>query len=172
MKVRGLTNMVALMTALALVPIAAAQNPPNVGARSPSADVTLVDGTVLRKQDTTNKVVLTVFWATWCHICMRELPEFQKIRDRHHAAGFEVLAISVDSDAPPVKDYLKRSGLGFPVAMRTPDLKSAWGPVQGTPLLYLTDRKGTIRMRHLGAMDLAELEHEVMSLLEAEGSNR
>jgi len=172
MNIRIATTLFALIAFIALVPIAAAQNPVKVGDPAPRGDVTLVDGSILGERDTADKVILTVFWATWCHICMRELPEFQKLRDRHHADGFEVLAISVDSDSLPVEDYLERSGLSFPVAMRTEELKSAWGPVQGTPLLYVTDRKGVLRVRHLGAADLGELERSVVSLLQAERSTR
>lgn len=166
MNIRIPTSILSLIAAAILVPAAIAGSPVKVGDPAPRDDVTLVDGSILRDRDTSDKVVLTVFWATWCHICMRELPEFQKLRDRHHANGFEVLAISVDSDSLPVEDYLERSGLTFPVAMRTEALKSAWGPVQGTPLLYLTDRKGILRVRHLGAADLGELERTVVTLLE------
>lgn len=166
MNIRVAARTLASIAAVALASVAGAQNPVGVGEPAPRIDVTLVDRSILRDRDTADKVVLTVFWATWCHICMRELPEFQKLRDRHHANGFEVLAISVDSDSLPVEDYLERSGLTFPVAMRTEALKSAWGPVQGTPLLYLTDRKGVLRVRHLGAADLGELERMVVTLLE------
>ena len=150
---------------IAFAHAANAQGQVEIGDRVPRTDVTLIDGTTLDSRVLSNKVVLTVFWATWCHICMRELPEFQRLRDRHQSDGFEVLALSVDQEAAQVKDYLARSGLSFPVAMRTPALKRAWGPVQGTPLLYLSDRSGTVRARYLGATEIGALEETIMSLL-------
>jgi len=135
------------------------------GDRAPQQAVTLVDGSELAPKALEGRVVLTVFWATWCHICMRELPQFQSLYERHGPSGFEVLALSVDRDIEPVRDYLKEAGLSFHVAMRTEALKSAWGPVQGTPLLFLTSRNGVVRMRHLGALDLAVLEARITELL-------
>ncbi|HRP95079.1 MAG TPA: TlpA disulfide reductase family protein [Rhodocyclaceae bacterium] len=138
------------------------------GRRAPQLDVRLIDGTTLSRAELRNKVVLTVFWATWCPICMRELPEYQQLRDRHQAAGLEVLAISVDDEPGVVREYLQRSRLSIPIAMRTWQLKAAWGPVQGTPLLYLTDRAGVLRVRHLGAVELDALERQIASLLAEE----
>lgn len=125
----------------------------------------LIDGTTLFPMQLRGKVVLTVFWATWCPICMRELPEYQRLRDKYAQKGFEVVALSVDDGAEEVREYLRRAQLKFPVAMRTPALKEAWGPIQGTPLLFLSDRDGVIRAKHLGAPEITELESRIQSLL-------
>lgn len=165
MNIRILKAILVAVALTALTHAASAQSRVEIGDAVPRKDLTLVDGSTLDSQALGDKVVLTVFWATWCHICMRELPEFQKLHDRHRSDGFEVLALSVDQEAAPVKDYLARSGLSFPVAMRTPALKQAWGPVQGTPLLYLSDRSGTVRARYLGATEIGALEATIISLL-------
>ncbi|MBI4757160.1 MAG: TlpA family protein disulfide reductase [Betaproteobacteria bacterium] len=137
-----------------------------VGDPLPETEVRLLDGTIMPQARLRGKVVLTVFWATWCPICMRELSDYQVLYDRHHAAGLEIVALSVDRDASAVQDYVRATRLFFPVAMRTPELKSAWGPVQGTPLLYLSDRAGIVRLRHLGAPGRDALENAIMPLLD------
>lgn len=155
--------------AVALAALVAASAPIHaemcVGARAPQAVVSLIDGSSLFPMQLRDKVVLTVFWATWCPICMNELPAYQTLYDRYRAEGFEVLALSVDEDPAHVREYLRRSGLSFPVAMRTAALKAAWGPVAGTPLLFLSDRKGMVRVRYLGAPNLDALERELVGLL-------
>ncbi|HRP96813.1 MAG TPA: TlpA disulfide reductase family protein [Rhodocyclaceae bacterium] len=66
-----------------------------------------------------------MFWATWCPICMNELPAYQTLSDRYRDDGFEVVALSVDEDRADVRECLRRSGLSFPVAMRTAALEEA-----------------------------------------------
>lgn len=157
-----------LVVALAVTPLAQAAI--DVDDASPVATMGLVDGATLFPTQLRGKVVLTVFWATWCPICMRELPEYQHLRERYASAGFEVVALSLD-DSPepvpePVRDYVRRAEIRFPVAMRTPTVKEAWGAIQGTPLVFLTDRNGIVRAKHRGAPDLGELEDRIKALVE------
>jgi len=154
----------ALVVALSAMPLAQAAI--EVGDTAPVEVISLVDGPALFPMQLRGKVVLTVFWATWCPICMRELPEYQHLREKYAAAGFEVVALSLDDGPEPVREYVRRAGIQFPVAMRTPKLKEAWGPIQGTPLVFLTDRAGVVRARHLGAPDLGALEARIKLLVE------
>ena len=144
----------------------------DVGDPLPTVEIRLIDGSTLFPMQLRGKVVLTVFWATWCPICLRELPDYQLLHDKYQAAGLEVVALSVDEDPAEVAEYLRRSGLSVSVGMRTPELKSAWGPVQGTPLLLLSGRDGIVRVRHLGAPTLDALEREIALLLEDTSSSR
>lgn len=56
---------------------------------------------------------------------MNELPAYQTLSDRYRDDGFEVVALSVDEDRADVRECLRRSGLSFPVAMRTAALEEA-----------------------------------------------
>jgi thiol-disulfide isomerase/thioredoxin len=44
------------------------------------------------------KVVLVDFWATWCGPCLEEMPALKALYDKHHAAGFEVVGVSLDDN--------------------------------------------------------------------------
>ena len=54
------------------------------------------------------KVVLLDFWATWCAGCQVELPKFQAWHKKYGAQGFEVLAVSMDDDAAPVRKTVRQ----------------------------------------------------------------
>lgn len=50
------------------------------------------------------KVLLVVFWATWCPPCRREIPVIKKLYEEYHAQGLEVIGISLDKE----KDVLEK----------------------------------------------------------------
>jgi thiol-disulfide isomerase/thioredoxin len=63
----------------------------------------IVKGTTLEGKDFSwspykGKVVLVDFWATWCGPCIAEIPNIKKMHEAYHDKGFEVVAISLDSN--------------------------------------------------------------------------
>lgn len=132
---------------------------------APKVDTELLNGKVLSVRDLAGKVVLTVFWATWCPTCVKEMPELQRLYDAYRSRGLEIVALSLDVDAEEAGDFWKEKGYTFPVAMRTGAVKQAWGPVPATPQIVLTDRSGVVRFKHLGGMGYERLEVQVKPLL-------
>jgi peroxiredoxin len=152
-----------LIVSLAFAGVAQAQV--RVGETVPAFDTRLLDGKTLSAQALKGKAVLVVFWATWCPSCQKELPELQKLYDRHRTRGFEILAVSVDADSFTVEEFWKDHDYGFPVAMNAPAHGRVFGPVKGTPTLYLIDRGGVLRMARLGRLGLEQLEAKLLPLL-------
>jgi peroxiredoxin len=144
---------------------AAVQAQPREGQPVPAYETRLLDGTTLSAAALNGKVVLVVFWATWCPSCQKELPELQKLYDRHRARGLEILAISVDADRYTVEEFWKDHEYGFPVAMRTQAHTQAFGPVRATPTLFVIDRQGVLRLAHVGGMEGRKLESRLLPLL-------
>ena len=144
---------------------AAAQAQVRVGEAVPSFDTRLLDGKTLSTQALKGKAVLVVFWATWCPSCQKELPELQQLYDKHRARGFEILALSVDADAFTVEEFWKDHDYGFAAAMRAPQHAKIFGGIRGTPTLFLLDRQGVLRMAHMGALGMRQLEEKLLPLL-------
>ena len=111
------------------------------------------------------RVVLLSFWATWCEPCLDELPAFTEWQRRYGPAGLQVLAVSLDDDAAPVRRALARAAAHYPVVMGDPELYRLYGGVLGLPLSYLIDPAGRVVARLQGEPDLARLEHDIQSLL-------
>lgn len=153
-----------LLTALLLTSIAVHAEV-KLGQPVPAFDTVLLDGKKLPAAQLKGKAVLVVFWATWCPVCQRELPQLQTLYDKYRGKGFEILALSVDVDRFVVEEFWKDHEYAIPVAMRTPEHSRVFGPIKGTPTLYLIDRKGVLRLVHPGALEIGKLEAQIAPLL-------
>ena len=111
------------------------------------------------------RVVLLNFWATWCAPCQVEMPRFVQWQEKYKADGLSIVGVSMDDDAQPVKAFLHKRILNYPVVMGDEKLGLAYGGVLGLPVTYLIDRKGIIRARYQGATNLAAMERKIQQLL-------
>lgn len=127
--------------------------------------IELVDGKRLDSRALDGRVVLVVFWATWCPLCRSELPELQRFLATQRGADIEVVAISLDETRADVRDFVRRTGFRFRFAMQAPALAERFGAVEAIPLTLIFDRRGVLRFRHLGAIDRSGLAREVGPLL-------
>jgi thiol-disulfide isomerase/thioredoxin len=130
------------------------------------AAFTTLDGDVLTKDDLAGKVVLVNAWATWCTPCVLEMPAFQRIYDDYKDQGFLVLGVSKDRGGPgPVRDFLHRKGITYPVAMADDVNLGGISNVSTLPTSYLIARDGTIRHRVEGLYTGPALRLAVRRLL-------
>lgn len=127
--------------------------------------IDLVDGSRLDARGLDGRVVLVVFWATWCPLCRTELPELQRFLATQRGTDIEVLAISLDEAPAEVRAYVHRTRLPFRFAMQTAALNGSFGPVEAIPLTLIYDRQGVLRFKHLGAIDSRRLAREIVPLL-------
>jgi peroxiredoxin len=111
------------------------------------------------------KVVLLNFWATWCAPCQIEMPTFAAWQQQYGAQGLQVIGISMDDEAAPVRRTVARLKLNYPVAMGDAKLGELYGGVYGLPLTYLIDRNGKIRARFQGEVDPKKIEKVLKPLL-------
>jgi peroxiredoxin len=120
-----------------------------------------LDGHVVNLHDRKGKIVVALFWATWCGPCMKELDAMNRIypqlRDRA-----EVMAVNVDDKPDVVREFAKNQRLAFPI-LTVPILTSLGSEVSSytaaatmedpnIPQLYVIDREGNIRF-HLTGFD-------------------
>jgi thiol-disulfide isomerase/thioredoxin len=71
---------------------------------------TTIDGKQFDLSKLKGKVVLVDFWASWCVPCRQELPNVEKLYEKYHGQGFEVIGISLDkakSDLVGLRDERK-----------------------------------------------------------------
>jgi peroxiredoxin len=100
--------------------------------------------------DHRGRVVLINFWATWCRPCEDEMPAMQRLYDELHPLGFELLAVSVDKEAPEVAAFRDRLELSFPILLDSDEAISRLYQTAGYPESVLIDPAGIVVERYVG----------------------
>jgi peroxiredoxin len=137
------------------------------GNLAPDFAVADIDGKKLTLSDYKGKVVLLDFWATWCTPCRAEIPQFVEMQQKYGPQGFQVIGISMDDDAKPVRDFYQKLNMNYPVAVGDDKLAQSFGGVLGLPVNFIIDREGRIHAKYLGATDVSVIEKAVSDLLAA-----
>jgi peroxiredoxin len=96
------------------------------------------------------QVVMVNFWATWCGPCQQEMPILDQMYKKYKPAGFTLIGVNVDKEAPPVKALLDRKPVSFPVLLDPANQVSKAYNVNEMPSTVIVDRKGQIRYIHRG----------------------
>jgi len=130
---------------------------------------TALDGSEVDLEKLRGKVVLLEFWATWCPPCVAGIPQIKSAWDALHREGFEVIALSYDTERERLEKFVKREALPWPQFFapegdEAPLIKSLGQP--SPPSYWLLNREGVL-------VDInanQELERKVKSLL-APGSS-
>jgi thiol-disulfide isomerase/thioredoxin len=106
------------------------------------------------------KPLLVNFWATWCPPCVKELPEINQFFNEARGRGWQVLGLAIDQ-ADPVKAFLKKTPLDFPIALGGPEglglVRELGNPAGGLPFSVVFDETGEISWRRLGVTHLQDL---------------
>jgi cytochrome c biogenesis protein CcmG, thiol:disulfide interchange protein DsbE len=159
-----------LLSAISAAPICFAAPPAArsvVNKRAPQIDRVDLNGSRIDLKSLRGKVVLLNFWATWCAPCLIEMPAFSAWQQQYAAQGLQVVGISMDDDAAPVRKLIARLNTKYPIAMGDAKLGEQYGGVMGLPLTYLIDRNGVVRMRFQGETELKSIEAELKPLLKS-----
>ena len=133
------------------------------GKQAPDFDLKTIKGDRIRLSDLRGKVVLLNFWATWCPPCRDEMPLFRRVYKKYKDKGFEILAVSTDTDVRVVKKFIREFKIPFPVLMDEKGDLTKLYQVQGIPTSFLIDRDGKVIKVRLG--EYKEIESDLKKLL-------
>ena len=126
--------------------------PARIGSVAPDFTVQDSDHSVSLSQFH-GKVVVLIFWATWCPPCIEETPSMVRMQARMKEKGVVVLAVSIDEDGAAYHKFLKDYSVNMVTvrdeARKTSNLYGTFG----WPESYVIDRNGLIRRKFIGSVD-------------------
>ena len=123
-------------------------------------------GQTVSLADLKGKIVVIDFWATWCGPCRMTMPLMQEYVDSR-PKDVEFLSLNVwERDSSLVRPFLADMGYQFNVLFGDKEITDKYG-VTGIPTLFVIDKNGVIRYRHIGYDPLADqlLAWEAESLI-------
>jgi peroxiredoxin/outer membrane lipoprotein-sorting protein len=127
-----------------------------IGDKAPDFTLSSADETNLSLQQAGKGMrgTLIDFWYLECAPCRIEFPELEKLYQRFHAQGFNIVAIDKNDSANAVAAYAHKAGITFPIVLgrddKTGNIFEQY-QVSVFPAAYLLDEHGRIVYRATGA---------------------
>ena len=126
-----------------------------IGSQAPDFTTPLADGTSVTLSDLQGKPVIINFWAT-----------FERLQ-KDFGDKIEILAVNCGEDAATVKDFVRKNGYTFPVALDESYATSILYPTNGIPYTVIVDKEGIVTEISTGASDadtMYEMYKEALGL--------
>ncbi len=130
-----------------------------IGRLAPEIVGTGMDGKPLKLTDYRGKVVVLVFWASWCGPCMEQLPHEVALAQRLAGRPFIILGVNMDRTFAAAQTAIQNEGILWPnicdmIANKPGPIMTRYH-IQSIPAIYVLDLNGIIRARdiHGDALD-------------------
>src|SRR5918997_5319201 len=137
---------------------------------APEVELKTLDGQAFRLADLRGRVVLLNFWATWCLPCRSEIPVLNEMQRDLSGRGFEVVGVSTHDTPDEVRNFQQDLRQDYTVVLGTTDAQTKFG-VAPLPTTFLIDRQGRIRQTIIGERKRAQVEAELLPLLEEQAAS-
>jgi thiol-disulfide isomerase/thioredoxin len=111
------------------------------------------------------KVILLVFFATWCPPCQDELPQLEAIYRKYKAKNFEVVGVNLRESRNSVKVFASENKLSFTILLDEKGEVGSLYKVKYIPRIFIRDRNGEVKFTS-HYLPAAEIEKEINKILQ------
>lgn len=142
-----------------------------IGQPAPEIEGVDLGGAKFKLSDYRGKVVLLVFWASWCGPCMADVPHEKELVQRFKGRPFVLIGVNGDNTRENGSKAVQKHEIPWQSFWNgergsANSIAAAWN-VRGWPTVYVIDAKGVIRQKYLHRKRLDEPLEKLVA--EAEG---
>ncbi len=131
---------------------------------APAFKLDTLDGKPISLADAHGKVILLNFWATWCGPCRAEIPDLIELQNKYKD-HLQIIGLTVDDDDPAeIKKVVEKTGINYPVAMASDEIRMKYGGIAALPTSFMLDSEGRVMQKHEGLRDPLLYELEIRAL--------
>jgi thiol-disulfide isomerase/thioredoxin len=131
---------------------------------APAFKLDTLDGKPISLADAHGKVILLNFWATWCGPCRAEIPDLIELQNKYKD-HLQIIGLTVDDDDPAaIKKVVEKTGINYPVAMASNEVRMKYGGIAALPTSFMLDSEGRVMQKHEGLRDPLLYELEIRAL--------
>lgn len=139
---------------------------PLLGKSVPDFALTLLDGSIVRREDLKDKIIVLDFWATWCGPCLQAMPVIAETTRKFGDKGVQFYAINVGESSSLVKGFVSEQDWDVTVASDpNGDLIDLF-TAKSIPLTLVIAPTGIVEAVHQGFPGEAELAQQFTDELE------
>ena len=89
-----------------------------VGDTAPKIDINYLDGSSLTNETLKGKVAVLQFTASWCSVCIKEMPHLEKdVWQRFKNEDFILIGVDLKETPEKVKKFKERTRVTYPMAL-------------------------------------------------------
>ena len=129
------------------------------------------------RKNTSGKLRLVNFWATWCAPCVQEMPEVQTMLRMYGHRAFEVVTVSInypDERAGALAALTKLHATSSNLILGSTDIYTLLGAFDAdwnaaVPFTMLINAKGEVVYEHQGVIDPLDVRRKIISNLPDDG---
>jgi peroxiredoxin len=118
-----------------------------VGDQAPEIDLKLLDGQLINNENIKGKVVVFQFTASWCSVCIKEMPHLEKeVWQRFKDDEFLLIGVDLMEDLEVVERFILNTEVTYPFTIDQDGtfFKSFTLPKAGVTRNIVIDKKGEI----------------------------
>lgn len=122
------------------------------------AAIERLDGTRFEARQAAGRVLVLYWWASWCPFCAETTPHMEALWRAQRERGLLLLALSIDAQPQPARDYLARRGYTLPAAWVTPAVQRVLPKPRGLPVTVVRAKDGRVLQAEAGQLFPEDVE--------------
>ena len=141
-----------------------------VGDQAPKIDFKLLNGQIINNENIKGKVVVFQFTASWCSVCIKEMPHLEKeVWQRFKEDDFLLIGVDLMEDLDVVKEFILNTEVTYPFTIDSDGsfFESFTLPKAGVTRNIVLDQEGKISFltRLYNEKEFAQMIEHINQLL-------